>query len=384
MAVRINKKSWWVDFRFNHIRYRKRSPENSRAGALAYEAVLRQKLARGQSIDAGAQAKAQEQTFAQFAWKWFDEYVVANNKPSERKAKKYILDSSLVPFFGKMPIGRITTNDVEKYKAHALKEGVSRKTVNNRLAVLRKCLSTAYEWLELVGNLPKITWLRCTPPNTDYLLQDECARLLFHASGVVREMIFLALRTGMRQGELRGLQWSSIDWENKGITVRHSLCDCTNELASPKSNRARYIPIDADICEMLLARKKGIGYVFADAEGKPFSDYRVNRKLKHACKQAGLREVGWHTLRHTFASHLAARGAPLNAVQALLGHSTITTTMRYAHLAPSVLRNAVKLLNPECLSSDDFGQPVGNRTQGAWHIENAQKISAPETVVFSG
>ena len=62
-------------------------------------------------------------------------------------------------------------------------------------------------------------------------------------------------------------------------------------------------------------------------------------------KRAGLREIGWHMLRHTFASHLAMRGVPLKAIQELLGHASIVTTMRYAHLAPHVARDAVRLLD---------------------------------------
>ena len=147
MAVRIIKGSWWVDFRAGHTRYRKRSPENSCAGAKDYEATLRQKLARGEFIEVAERATPQDQVFGQFAWQWFDQYVVPNNKPSEQKTKKYILSASLVPFFGKMRLGKITTHDIERYKAHALKENVSRKTINNRLTVFRKCMTTAYDWL---------------------------------------------------------------------------------------------------------------------------------------------------------------------------------------------------------------------------------------------
>ena len=145
--------------------------------------------------------------------------MVPNNKPSEQRTKKYILNASLVPFFGKMRLGKITTHDIERYKAHALKEGVTRKTINNRLTVLRKCMSTAYDWLELPGTPPKFVWLKCPPHAMDYLSPDECELLLAHADGVIREMILTALRTGMRQGELKGLQWSSIDWQNRSIGV---------------------------------------------------------------------------------------------------------------------------------------------------------------------
>jgi site-specific recombinase XerD len=62
------------------------------------------------------------------------------------------------------------------------------------------------------------------------------------------------------------------------------------------------------------------------------------------CKRAGLRRIGWHALRHTFASHLVMRGVPLKAVQELMGHATIEMTMRYAHLSPDVRRSAVQML----------------------------------------
>src|SRR5690606_8228102 len=64
-----------------------------------------------------------------------------------------------------------------------------------------------------------------------------------------------------------------------------------------------------------------------------------------SAKNAQLRRIGWHVLRHTFASHLVMRGAPLKAVQELMGHSTIEMTMRYAHLSPDARRQAVKLLD---------------------------------------
>lgn len=79
--------------------------------------------------------------------------------------------------------------------------------------------------------------------------------------------------------------------------------------------------------------------------GRVLTKEECKHPLWRACKRAGLRRIGWHTLHHTFASHLAMRGAPLKAVQELLGHATIQMTMRYAHLAPEVARDAVKLLD---------------------------------------
>jgi site-specific recombinase XerD len=80
-------------------------------------------------------------------------------------------------------------------------------------------------------------------------------------------------------------------------------------------------------------------------DGEMLTPGEIKWPLWRACKKAGLRFVGWHVLRHTFASHLAMRGAPLKAIQELLGHATIMMTMRYAHLAPEIAREAVCLLD---------------------------------------
>ena len=361
MAVRMIKKSWWVDLRFNHTRYRKRSPENSKAGAHAYEAMLRSKLARGEEISGDTQTEPQEQSFEHFARKWLDEYVAPNNKYSEKKAKRHILSSSLIPFLGKMPVGKITTHHVEQYKAQQIKTGVSNKTINNRLAVLNKCLVTASDWLKLETALPKIKKLKCPPVKTDFLSEEEVTTLLSHTNGTLYELLLTTLRTGMRQGELKGLQWEAINWQNRTVKISHSWNDEMRDLEAPKSNRERVIPLDAEVYEILSKRKKRTGFVFLDADGMQFTEQRLNPRLARLCMKAGLRVITWHILRHTFATHLMMKGAAANTVQVLLGHATIATTMRYAHVPSTSLREAVSLLGSKSAPSVDFGQPVGNQ-----------------------
>jgi len=124
---------------------------------------------------------------------------------------------------------------------------------------------------------------------------------------------------------------------------------------------------------VLHKRKKSTGYVFLDADGEPFDNKRLNRRLTTLCKKAALRKVGWHVLRHTFASHLAMRGVPIVAVKELLGHSNIVTTMRYAHVAPSTLRTAIDMLNPKSGHDAGLGQPVGNQWLWMQRQEATQK-----------
>ncbi|HLL22876.1 MAG TPA: tyrosine-type recombinase/integrase [Kofleriaceae bacterium] len=110
-------------------------------------------------------------------------------------------------------------------------------------------------------------------------------------------------------------------------------------------------PLDRlDHARQLLAALKAHRHlrgplVFCTMDGTMLTCGEMKWPLWRACKRAGLRRIGWHVLRHTFASHLAMRGAPLKAIQELLGHATITMTMRYAHLAPEIARDTVRLLD---------------------------------------
>jgi integrase len=289
--------------------------------------------------------------------------VRTNNKLSEQKTKEGILEKHLLPFFGDMEIEKISGMHIERYKAAKRADGLVEKTVNNHLTVLGKCLRTAQEW-GIVEKLPKITNLKVPPVRFDFLSPEEVDLLL----GDTREpfwtvMVRLAVRTGMRRGELMGLDWSDVDLERGIVTVRRSLV--CGQLSTPKNNRTRYIPLTHDAWEMLATRSKSQGLVFERPDGRPLDKSVAGPAIERMCKRVGLRLIGWHTLRHTFASQLAVRGVPLPVIKDLLGHSSITMTMRYAHIAPSSLRDAIAVLEPSApvpfLDSKKklFGHQVG-------------------------
>ena len=198
----------------------------------------------------------------------------------------------------------------------------------------------------LIGAVPEIEWMRAERPDFDFLDFEEADRLIAaaRAESEAFATIFVALRTGMRIGELRALRWQDVDLVAGRITVRQNLVD--GHFGTPKSGRPREIALSNETIAVLKSHRHLRGqYVFCDAGGLPYTKGELRHPLRRACRKAGLRDVGWHDLRHTFASHLAMRGAPLKAVQELLGHSTIQMTMRYAHLAPHVAREAVALLD---------------------------------------
>jgi integrase len=126
--------------------------------------------------------------------------------------------------------------------------------------------------------------------------------------------------------------------------VRQSIV--LGKVGTPKSGYAREVPLGEDVLKAFKAHRHLRGpLVFCDLDGRMLTAGNPRWWIERACKRAGLRQLGWHCLRHTFASHLAMRGAPLKAIQELLGHATIQMTMRYAHLAPEVARDAVRLLD---------------------------------------
>jgi integrase len=150
---------------------------------------------------------------------------------------------------------------------------------------------------------------------------EEESRLLANATPAIQDIVLYALNTGSRIGEIFSLRWQDVNLERNLITV-----------FAPKTQKTRLIPINPDVRRILefwaLGRKNE--FVFYNQKtGTPFVDLSAGLEL--ACKKAGISGVTWHTLRHTFASRLLERGVDIMTVKELLGHSTVTVTMRYTH-----------------------------------------------------
>ena len=343
MSIFKRGNKYWINLRYNRSRYRRPSPDNSCAGAKAYEAVLRQKLARGEPIDPEpVKLAVKMETFQEFSEKWFNVYVMISNKYTEQTNKRYVLGGHLNPFFGSKPLDKISNLDIENYKAEKMKSGLSNKTINNHLAILSKCLKTAQDW-DIIIKRPKINLLKVPPQKFDFLTIEECQTLLEHCDGMLYEMVLLAINTGMRFGELIALEWGDINLTDKIITVKNSIA--LGRLGSTKSNKIRYIPLQDDAFRMLAIRSKRAGYVFSDDNNKPLKQHRYISLLHKACDLAHMRRIGWHMLRHTFSSCLVQNNISVFVLKELLGHSDIKTTMRYSHLTTSATRDAIETLN---------------------------------------
>lgn len=342
MSIRKRGNKYWVDFRYGRTRYRHPSPINTRAGAQEYETSIRSKLAKGESLVVKVEKKAEAiPTFEEFSKKWFNSYVKVNNKHSEILNKEGMLRVHLVPYFGNKSLNQIRTLDIEEYKGKKLQEGQSMKSINNHLIAFNKCMRTAQDW-EIINQIPKVKLLKVPPQKFDFLSIEECSTILSYCKGMLGEMVLFALYTGVRFGELIAIDWSDIDFSKGIVTIQKSIT--RGQLGSPKSNRIRYIHLHENILQVLSVRAQQGGFIFSKGNNQPLNPVLCLNHLHRTCERAGMRRIGWHVFRHTFASRLVQNGVSIVAVKELLGHADIKTTMRYSHLNDTVTRDAINTL----------------------------------------
>jgi integrase len=327
-------------------RVRDISPINTRRGAEAFERQVRQSLLDG----SWNKEVIEVPTVAVFAPR-FLEHAKTNNKFSTYRTKTHLLNGHVLPYFGSMKLDQVTAGRIEAFKAQLLGKKLSKKSVNNVLTCLGKLLSLAFDWGEL-NHVPKIQWLKSGKPDFDFLSFEEAETLVSKAEeGRWQTMIVVALNTGLRIGELCGLQWGDIDLKAGRLLVKRNVH--RGELDTPKGGRSREVPLNERVTKALQAWPKRLGspWVFPQDDGdfmrnpQHAAAVAIGRNAALAGLQSDTRSIGWHTLRHTFASHLTMKGLPLRVLQGYLGHSTIAMTERYAHLSPTVAKEGVRLLD---------------------------------------
>ena len=173
-----------------------------------------------------------------------------------------------------------------------------------------------------------------------------------------RLLIKTAIFTGMRSGEIRGVQWGDIDWNSGQIHVRRSWKEGTFHQPKTQASIRRI-----DLPEILVAElrtwrlacpKGGDDLVFPNLAGRPMSNTNLlQRGFYPVLRRAGLRKIRFHELRHIFASLLIANGEEIVRVSRLLGHSSPTVTLNvYAHMLPSDHYGSA-----ERLATTVFGSP---------------------------
>jgi integrase len=273
------------------------------------------------------------------------------------KTKRFFIKNALDYSGENTLLANIKYVGLETYRNHLKQKttmhGTIREdsTVNRAVSCLRHMFTKAVEW-EMVEQSPfdkgKTLHIKENNQRMRFLTEDEIDRLLSECIPPIRNLVECALNSGMRRGEILGLKWNQI--RNGFIYLKET-----------KTSNPRQIPINDTLDEMFkrIKSEQNPSKNVVGLNGKPIkgfkSDYVFRRNGKPykyitntynaGVRRAGIEDFTFHDLRHTFASQLLMKGGTLKDVQELLGHKTMTMTLRYAHLSQEHKRKAVNLLN---------------------------------------
>ncbi len=260
-------------------------------------------------------------------------YSKATKKPTTYQRHHLPRVTRFVRFLkekGVKKVSEVTTAHVQQFQQHLL-GSLQPLTVRHNMYAASGLLAFAASWeyvdRNVVRNVAKVKAAK-NPPR--YLSVDEWERLKPIArNDYLWPLVATAYYTGFRNTELRFLTWPEIDFDRDVITL-------TNKQGfSLKNRQSRTVPLNRELKQVLLPIRRERGYCFLNRRGKQFADTELTREFKKVVAEpSGIPHFTLHTLRHTFASHLVMKGISIYKVSQWLGHSSVNTTMIYAHLAP--------------------------------------------------
>ena len=311
-------------------------------------------------------------TLADFAVKYLEMKKTVLS-PTTYPFYEMIINTELIPKFGHMKLQEIKTYHVqefinylatEKQRGDGAPGGIGATTVRRYTTVFRSMLSLAYqlEYTENdVGASRRIVFPKDDPTEIEVYNQDEVDEILQALKDEptnIRALVEIAIFTGMRRGEIVGLKWSDIDFENQKVFVRRSIYKPKNGKAQEKLPKTkgsiRTISIPECLCKTLLEYRmhqdrhisfmgdawKNLDYVFTEEDGYVMNPQTPTKQFSKFLKRHDIRHLKFHGLRHTSATLLLANGCDIKTVSSRLGHSDIETTGIYVHALESTDRTA--------------------------------------------
>jgi integrase len=344
------RETWYGSWRVGGTRVKRRIGPKRRPGAAdgltrtQAEAELRRRIAT-EVVVAGAQRR----TVAEAGDAYLDhlEHVMERKRTTLEDYSGY-LRKHLAPFFGGRPLDKIDRAFVEAYLKAKKQGGLSSKTVQNHLNFLHGIFAFSIKRQWATSN-PVALVDRPKAPRSAHrrirFLQPEELEAVVRAvsqdelGAIERPLYLAAAMTGLRQGELIGLRWLDVDWSAGRIRVAESYT--RGAFDSPKSHRGRSVPLAdrlAGELERHFQRSRWRGerdLVFAHPlTGHILDVSKLRKRFRRTLRHAGVHDITFHELRHTFGTQMAAAGAPLRAIQEWMGHADASTTAIYAHYAP--------------------------------------------------
>jgi integrase len=282
-----------------------------------------------------AEVKPSCVSFGEFIPQW---RVYANTSFMPNTIRLY--DSAFRDFvrlIGDKALNEYRAMDLEHFKAKRLSEVSSTKT-NIDFATIKAFFNMAVKWDVLDKNpCSGVKLVKIPPQRPIYLTKEDFDKLTTSIKETwFREIVTFAVATMMRAGEIVNLTWDSIDLAKRVLLVENT------DKFRLKTTQPRAIPMNEWVHKILSERASKTGYVFTFPDGRQTTVDCISGKFKKACRASGMSDkVHFHSLRHTGATWLVQSGAPIFAVQRILGHSDIKVTMRYAHLVTDELHDVV-------------------------------------------
>ena len=314
--------------------------------ALAAAVAAEDKARRRHGVD----PKEARRTWGEWARAvWWDARDV---EPATLHTDASRMRTHLDPEWGSVPLGQITKMDVRDWLVKMKKAGVGNSTRNRALRLFSASMKYALERDVIdVNPCQGVKAATETKGQERFLTREEFAAILKQLPTESDQIVAMTLAfTGMRWSELCGLHWQRVDLASSQIVVAEAYLESTNRIKPyPKGKKPRAIPVVPALHVALTARKVSGGtcevehmsgkcrsqLVFTSAEGRPLRNSKWSRVWRNAVTASGMDSVRIHDLRHSYASWLLQSGVPIAEVSRLLGHASIVTTERYAHLAES-------------------------------------------------
>ncbi|TCJ00481.1 tyrosine-type recombinase/integrase [Cytobacillus praedii] len=276
------------------------------------------------------------------------------------------INTKIIPKLGNIPLAKLTPLHLDNFVNELVAEGLASATIKKSFEVIRSSLCYARD-LEIVNrNVAEKIKLPSNPKQEMKVWnEDEFNQFIKVAKKDTSNyyiVFYLALMTGMRQGEILGLRWSDIDFENEILIIQQTLSHDGKEFlkgGKTKSSR-RSIHLSTQTLETLKKHKKTIlenklklGSAYIDFDlvcctetGTPLNPSNIRRKLNALIKIAEVPKIRFHDLRHTHATMLLLKGVNIKVIQERLGHSNIKVTLDvYSHVLPTMQSEALKKLD---------------------------------------
>ena len=241
----------------------------------------------------------------------------------------------ILEYFGNPWVDKIYTDDVEHFLADLQRSGLQPATINRYIARLGSLLKRAMTWGYREDNpVVPIECLREPKMGDRYLEDSEYQTLLEACDPILRALVVVAANTGIRRGELMALRWEDVDFDNAQLVIR---------AAHSKTAESRVVPLNLDVIESLRSLGPKPGGQIVPFKDFPRHRWDVVRKNLgwDRIETPRLKGWRWHDFRHDAASRMAMADVPLSKIGKILGHKSLVTTQRYAHMSDKSLHDAV-------------------------------------------